>query len=151
MIRRVSPARHGFHLPPTGAALAALPPAELARLGLAPRRAATLVRVLRGLDLERLHGVPSELVLARLGREPNLGPWSAGVVACEGLGRLNLGLAGDLGLVRIARALLGRRVTTEDTAALLAALRRVGRSGELSPPGPPAGSGAQPHGIRTAS
>ena len=120
VIRRVSPASHGFHLPPTGAALAALPPAELTRLGLSPRRAATLVRVARSLDLERLHGVPSELVLARLGREPNLGPWSAGVVACEGLGRLDLGLTGDLGLVRIARALLGRQVTTEDTAALLA-------------------------------
>ena len=113
------------------------------------------MRVLRSLDLERLHGVPSELVLARLGREPNLGPWSAGVVACEGLGRLNLGLAGDLGLVRIARALLGRRVATEDTAALLSPYGEWAGLASYHLLAHPLGSAAQrsrdPHSVLTGS
>ena len=151
VIRRVSPARHGFHLPPTGAALAALPPAQLARLGLAPRRAATLVRVVRSLDLERLHGVPSELVLARLGARAQPGP----------LERRRCGLRGPrafgprpggrpwTGTDRPRAAGPSRHDRGHGSAAF--PLRRVGRSGELSPPGPSAGSGAQPHGIRTAS
>jgi 3-methyladenine DNA glycosylase/8-oxoguanine DNA glycosylase len=56
----------------------------------------------------------------RLERERGLGPWSAGVVCLEGLGRYEHGLVGDLGLVKLVRALRGRRaVETWETAELL--------------------------------
>ena len=55
----------------------------------------------------------------RLERERGLGPWSAGVVCLEGLGRYERGLARDLGLVKLASALWGRRVEAEETDALL--------------------------------
>jgi 3-methyladenine DNA glycosylase/8-oxoguanine DNA glycosylase len=85
----------------------------------APRVADALVRVARTLDLERLHRHPTAAVVARLCREPQLGPWSAGVVSLYGLGRPEAGLVGDLGLVRLAGALWGRRVEGHETAALL--------------------------------
>ncbi len=86
-------------------ALGALSPAELRRLGLHARRGATLVRLCRSLDLERLRDVPSADVAARLLRERGLGPWSLGVVSLEGLGRWDHGLVGDLGLVKLLGAL----------------------------------------------
>jgi 3-methyladenine DNA glycosylase/8-oxoguanine DNA glycosylase len=56
----------------------------------------------------------------RLERERGLGPWSAGVVCLEGLGRYEHGLVGDLGLVKLVRRLSGRRtVETWETAELL--------------------------------
>ena len=105
--------------PPSREDIAGLSPPKLARAGLAGRRAEALVRVARTLDLERLHAHPTAAVVARLCREPQLGPWSAGVVALYGLGRTEAGLVGDLGLVQLARALWGRRVETYETAALL--------------------------------
>jgi 3-methyladenine DNA glycosylase/8-oxoguanine DNA glycosylase len=105
--------------PPSRDDVAGLSSAKLARLGLASRRADALVRVARTLDLERLHRHPTAAVVARLCREPQLGPWSAGVVALYGLGRTEAGLVGDLGLVQLAGALWGRRVETCETAALL--------------------------------
>ena len=47
------------------------------------------------------------------------GPWSAGVVCLEGLGRYEHGLVGDLGLVKYLRAVRGREVETWETAELL--------------------------------
>jgi AraC family transcriptional regulator of adaptative response / DNA-3-methyladenine glycosylase II len=108
-----------FYLAPTAADLAAASPARLRALGLHARRAASLVRLCRGLDLERLHGVPTAAVAARLERERGLGPWSVGVVAMQGLGRYDAGLVGDLGLVKLLRALRGRPVETYETAELL--------------------------------
>jgi 3-methyladenine DNA glycosylase/8-oxoguanine DNA glycosylase len=55
----------------------------------------------------------------RVCREPNLGPWTAGVICLQGLGRHEHGLVGDLGLIRLCGHLLGRPATPEDTAALL--------------------------------
>lgn len=104
---------------PTRADLAGLSSPRLAALGLAPRRADALVRVARTLDLERLHAHPTAAVVARICREPQLGPWSAGMIALYGLGRSEAGLVGDLGLVVLAGALWGRRVETYETAALL--------------------------------
>src|SRR5204862_5491156 len=95
-------------------------PAELRRLGLGMRRADALVRLCRFLDLESLKGIPTEAVAARLERERGLGPWSVGVVCLEGLGRYERGLARDLGLVKLASALWGRRVEAEETDELLA-------------------------------
>jgi 3-methyladenine DNA glycosylase/8-oxoguanine DNA glycosylase len=106
--------------PPSTAALAAVAPFELRRLGLHERRGAAVVRLCRSLELERLHDQPTEAVVRRIERERGLGPWSAGVVCLEGLGRYEHGLVGDLGLVKLLRALRGRPVEARETAELLA-------------------------------
>jgi 3-methyladenine DNA glycosylase/8-oxoguanine DNA glycosylase len=104
---------------PTTADLAALAPARLRALGLHSSRGASLVRLSRTIELERLHEVESGVVAARLGRERGLGPWSVGVVCLEGLGRYDYGLVGDLGLVKLLRTLRGRPVEGWETAELL--------------------------------
>lgn len=110
----------GLRLPPTRAELTALSPAQLAARGLSTGRAATLARLLRTLDPEVLHRHESAAVLARITRERGLGPWSAGIIGLFGLGRLDMGLEGDLGLIRLATRLGGRPATPADTRALLA-------------------------------
>ena len=109
-----------LHLAPTTPELAALAPSKLRALGLHTRRSASLVRLCRTLELERLHDVETPVVAARLERERGLGPWSVGVVCLQGLGRYERGLARDLGLVKLAAALWGRRVEAEETDVLLA-------------------------------
>ena len=104
---------------PTCGQLAAVAPFQLRRLGLHERRSAALVRVCRALDLEQLHGHATATVVARISRERGLGPWSAGVVCLEGLGRFEHGLVGDLGLVKLLRDLRGRPVEGWETAELL--------------------------------
>ena len=104
----------------TGEALARLAPADLRRHGLAIARATTLIRLVRSIDLERLRDHDTATVLARLGRERGIGPWTVGVIALEGLGRYDHGLVGDLGLVKLLAALRGRYVEAEETAELLA-------------------------------
>jgi 3-methyladenine DNA glycosylase/8-oxoguanine DNA glycosylase len=108
-----------LHVAPTTADLAALAPARLRALGLHSSRGASLVRLSRTIELERLHEVESTVVAARLGRERGLGPWSVGVVCLEGLGRYDYGLVGDLGLVKLLRTLRGRPVEGWETAELL--------------------------------
>jgi 3-methyladenine DNA glycosylase/8-oxoguanine DNA glycosylase len=120
IVRTVMPAHGAFHAPPTAAALCRVSPAELRRLGLHARRGATLVRVCSALDLDRLRELPAATVAARLGRERGLGPWSVGVVALEGLGRYDLGLVGDLGLIKLLSVMRGRRVEGWETEELLA-------------------------------
>ncbi len=115
----VTVAATGLSEPPTTAALATVAPFELRRLGLHERRGAAVVRLCRSLELERLHDLPTETVVRRLERERGLGPWSAGVVCLEGLGRFEHGLVGDLGLVKFLRALRGRPVEGWETAELL--------------------------------
>ena len=100
--------------------LVALSPSDLRADGLAISRATTLVRLVRSLDLERLHGHDTAVVLQRLGRERGIGPWSVGVIALEGLGRYDHGLVGDLGLIKLLSSLEGRWVEAAETAALLA-------------------------------
>jgi AraC family transcriptional regulator of adaptative response / DNA-3-methyladenine glycosylase II len=114
-----APAGEQLHAAPTTRDLAALAPSELRGLGLHTRRAAALVRLCRALELERLHDVPTDVVAARLGRERGLGPWSIGVVCLQGLGRYDYGLVGDLGLIKLLRALRGRPVEGWETAELL--------------------------------
>jgi len=63
--------------------------------------------------------LPTDAVVRRIERERGLGPWSAGVVCLEGLGRFEHGLVGDLGLVKLLRALRGRPVEGWETAELL--------------------------------
>ena len=114
------PGPEGLSPAPTTRALADAAPFQLRRLGLHERRAAALVRVCRGLELERLHDHPTGAVVRRLESERGLGPWSAAVVCLEGLGRSEHGLVGDLGLVKLLRALRGRPVEAAETAELLA-------------------------------
>jgi 3-methyladenine DNA glycosylase/8-oxoguanine DNA glycosylase len=106
--------------PPRPDAFAGFPPASLQRFNLSARKAATLVRLCRTLDLERLREVAPAGVARRLERERGLGPWSVGVIALQGLGCYDFGLVGDLGLIKLCTALLGRRAEPEDTAELLA-------------------------------
>ncbi|MDX6515535.1 MAG: hypothetical protein QOH73_1201 [Gaiellaceae bacterium] len=122
VIRAVSPQDEetGLHAAPTSAELGRLSPAELRRLGLGSRRGSALVRVCRSGELERWRGAPTAAIVQRICREAGLGPWSAGVVALEGLGRYEHGLVGDLGLVKLCAALWGRPVDGAETAALLA-------------------------------
>jgi 3-methyladenine DNA glycosylase/8-oxoguanine DNA glycosylase len=119
IVRATSPRVRGRCAPPTGSTLAAFSPAELRALGLHARRGATLVRLCRSLDLERLRTLPTDAVAERLERERGLGPWSVGVICLQGLGRPERGLVGDLALVRLLSALRGRRVEGWETAELL--------------------------------
>jgi 3-methyladenine DNA glycosylase/8-oxoguanine DNA glycosylase len=120
LIQAVSQSAWGLHAPPTAAALGKLAPAELQRLGLSARKAATIVRLCRTLDLERLTDVESAAAARRLERERGLGPWSVGVIFLEGLGRFDRGLVGDLGLIKLCTALTGRWADASDTEELLA-------------------------------
>jgi AraC family transcriptional regulator of adaptative response / DNA-3-methyladenine glycosylase II len=109
-----------LRLPPEASDVACLSAAAAERAGLSPRRAAALVRVSRTLDLERLRGVPARSAVERLCAEPALGPWSAGVIAAKGLGSYAHGPVGDLGLIKLCSAVLGRPADAGDTARLLA-------------------------------
>ena len=120
IIRALCPAGgERLHVSPTTSDLGALAPSHLRALGLHAKRAASLVRICRAVELERLHDVPTAAVAARLERERGLGPWSVGIVCLEGLGRYDYGLVGDLGLVKLLRALRGRPVEGWETAELL--------------------------------
>jgi 3-methyladenine DNA glycosylase/8-oxoguanine DNA glycosylase len=121
VIRKLSrPDLDGLCDAPTSATLGGAAPLELRRLGLHERRGAAVVRLCRSLELERFHDLPTGAVVQRIERERGLGPWSAGVVCLEGLGRYEHGLVGDLGLVKLVRALRGRHsVETWETAELL--------------------------------
>ena len=121
VIRALTPRLTGtkLHAPPDCESLGRVSPAELRRLGVGMRRGASLVRICRSLDLERLRALPSEASAERLLRERGLGPWSVGVVVLEGLGRYARGLVADLGLVKLLSALRGRWVEGWETAELL--------------------------------
>jgi 3-methyladenine DNA glycosylase/8-oxoguanine DNA glycosylase len=112
------PAAGGLRLPPEAADLAAAHPARFERAGLSPARAAALSRA-AALDWDALPSQPTERIEARLRSVRGIGPWTAAVVLVRGFGRLERGLVGDLGLVRLASALAGRRAEAEDTRRLL--------------------------------
>jgi 3-methyladenine DNA glycosylase/8-oxoguanine DNA glycosylase len=122
IVRALEPRVDGtsLHAPPTGATFARLAPARLRQLGLHARRAAALVRICRAVDLERLHQLSTEKAAAFIERERGLGPWSAGVVCLEGLGRTERGLVGDLTLIKLMSRLQGRWVEGHETHELLA-------------------------------
>jgi 3-methyladenine DNA glycosylase/8-oxoguanine DNA glycosylase len=120
LIRATSPTDGVLYAPPEPRAFSAFAPAQLQRFDLSARKAATLVRLCRALDLERLRSVPAAGAARRLERERGLGPWSVGVISLHGLGSYQFGLVGDLGLIKLCTALLGRRAEPEDTAELLA-------------------------------
>ncbi len=120
IVRAATQACGDLHASPTVADLGRFSAAELRALGLHARRCATLVRICRSVELERLRELPTDAAAVRLERERGLGPWSTGVVCLEGLGRPERGLVGDLGLIKLSRALWGRReVEGWETAELL--------------------------------
>ena len=122
IVRATTPRVEGtdLHEPPTAASFARFSPARLRQLGLHARRAAALVRICRSVDLERLHDLPTAKAADFIERERGLGPWSAGVVCMEGLGRYERGLVGDLTLIKLMSRLRGRWVEGHETAELLA-------------------------------
>lgn len=105
---------------PTREGIGRLSPARLCACGLAASRAATLTRLVRTVDLEGLRTVSPERALALLRRERGIGPWSVGVISLQGLGRFDVGLVGDLGLVKLLSGLRRRWPRTDETAELLA-------------------------------
>ena len=135
VIRSLTPQLTGtkLHAPPACETFARVSPAELRRLGLGMRRGASLVRICRALELERLRSLPGDASAERLLRERGLGPWSVGVVFLEGLGRYDRGLVADLGLVKLLVGPprpLGRGLGDRRAAR---ALRRVGWAREHLP------------------
>ncbi len=108
-----------FFVAPKPACFSGSAPAELQRYDLTARKASTIVRVCRTLDVERLREVTPAGVAQRLERERGLGPWSVGVIGLEGLGCYHFGLVGDLGLIKLCTAILGRPAEPPDTAELL--------------------------------
>jgi 3-methyladenine DNA glycosylase/8-oxoguanine DNA glycosylase len=105
---------------PTRESIGRLSPARLCACGLAASRAVTLTRLVRTIDLERLRTTAPDRALAVLARERGIGPWSVGVIALHGLGRFDLGLVADLGLVKLLASLRGRWPEPGETAELLA-------------------------------
>ncbi len=120
LIRAYSDEHAGLSLPPRRSTFAPQSPAQLSAHGLVARKASALVRLSRAWDLEKLRGVRTDVAVRRITEERTLGPWSAGVICLEGLGRFEHGLVGDLGLIKLCSRLLGRDATPEDTAELLA-------------------------------
>ena len=120
LVRLTCREHEGLRVPPVRETFAAFAPAELIRHGLAARKAAALVRLSREVDLEKLRGAATCDAVRRIVRERGLGPWSAGMICLHGLGRYEHGLVGDLGLVKLCGALLGRWADAGDTAELLA-------------------------------
>lgn len=120
LIRSVCETDGRFFVPPTPECFADSAPVDLQRFGLTARKASTIVRLCRTVDLERLRALEPRAVAHRLERERGLGPWSSGVIGLQGLGRYELGLVGDLGLIKLCTALLGRPAEPPDTAELLA-------------------------------
>ena len=109
----------GLYAPPACSDFARLAPARLRQLGLHARRAAALVRISRTVDLERLHTLSTEAAAQWVMGQRGLGPWSAGVVCLEGLGRHEFGIVGDLTLIKLMSDLRGRWVEAEETRDLL--------------------------------
>ena len=119
LVRLASPEHEGLRLPPQRDTFQRFTRADLARHGLVSRKGSALLRLTKELDLERLHGVSTDVAARRIERERGLGPWSAGMVCLYGLGRYECGLVGDLGLVKLVSAERGRWVETEETRELL--------------------------------
>jgi len=92
--------------------VAAAPAGAFAGIGLSRTKVATLqhvARLVQGGELgeEELERLPSPAAMKRLDALPGIGPWSAALVLLRGLRRLDVFPAGDVGVQRGLRALLG--------------------------------------------
>ena len=119
LVRMASAEHQGLRLPPGRATFSTYTRAELAGQGLVSRKASALLRLTQEVDPERLLTVPTSTAAQRIERERGLGPWSAGMVCLHGLGRYECGLVGDLGLIKLCKALRGRPADVDDTRDLL--------------------------------
>jgi 3-methyladenine DNA glycosylase/8-oxoguanine DNA glycosylase len=127
-----APGPHGLVLPPTAAAVAALPSWALTGLGIEPRRGAVLRRIAREASrYEALGeaarrrgggGAGASALAAALRRNPGIGPWTAAEVTLRALGDPDAVSVGDAHLSNVvAFALAGRpRGTDDEMLALLA-------------------------------
>jgi DNA-3-methyladenine glycosylase II len=111
---------------PTPEALVSASLAELRACGLSLAKARTLQTVAQlvvdgHLCEPRLEDLPSEQVLEILDDIPGIGPWTAGVIALRGLGRLDVFPRGDVGARRSLARLLGQPapLTEREEAELL--------------------------------
>jgi 3-methyladenine DNA glycosylase/8-oxoguanine DNA glycosylase len=104
--------------PPGPAEMRRLSPAMLERAGLSPARAVALARA-SAVDWAAMEGDSSTRIAARVRSFRSLGPWTASSLLLHGFGRLDHGLAGDLGLIRIVTRLQGSPASVEDTQRLL--------------------------------
>lgn len=118
-VRAVGRPHGGLHLPLRTAELRQVTVPLLQSAGMAQRRAEALVRAVRAVAPDGLRALPTPAVVARLCAQPGIGPWTAGVVCTLGLGRLDHGIVGDLGLVRHMSHAECRVVEAHETAALL--------------------------------
>jgi 3-methyladenine DNA glycosylase/8-oxoguanine DNA glycosylase len=119
-------------LPPTPAAIAALPSFRLTALGIEPRRGALLRRVAREAPRYEAMGAAARLpggggagaaeLAGALRRQPGIGPWTAAEVTLRALGDPDAVSVGDAHLSNVvAFALTGRyRGTDEEMLRLLA-------------------------------
>jgi 3-methyladenine DNA glycosylase/8-oxoguanine DNA glycosylase len=119
LVRMASAEHQGLRLPPARTTFSTFTRAELARQGLVSRKASALLRLTQEVDPERLLDVSTNAAAERIERERGLGPWSAGMVCLHGLGRYERGLVGDLGLIKLCKALRGRPADVDDTRELL--------------------------------
>ena len=118
IVREVSPPLGELRAPVTARGLRSVHPARFERAGLSPARAVLLARA-ASLPWQTMELEPSARVEARIRQVRGLGPWSAGVIMVGGLGRFEQAQVGDLGLIRLCSALLGRPAEVEDTAVVL--------------------------------
>ena len=130
LVRLASPEHEGLRLPPQRDTFQRFTRADLARHGLVSRKGSALLRLTKELDLERLHGVSTDVAARRIERERGLGPWSAGMICLYGLGRYECGLVGDLGLVKLVSAQARPLGRDRGDARATRALRRMGRARE---------------------
>lgn len=118
ILRDLCPPMGDMHAPIDTAMLRSAHPARFERAGLSPARAVLLKRAAKlpwpGMAAER-----SERIDARLRALPGLGPWTAGSILLHGFGRYEHAPVGDLGLIRVCGALLGRVADADDTVRLL--------------------------------
>lgn len=107
---------------PTPAALAALAPAELCALDLAPKRAIALIRAAREVASGRADLAEHEPCWRRLRAIPEIGSWTLECLALHGQGLDDRLPAGDLAYVKLVGRMegLGRRATVEEVRAFFA-------------------------------
>ncbi|HTD78758.1 MAG TPA: hypothetical protein VK898_14065, partial [Chloroflexota bacterium] len=126
VVERFGRSRGDSWLFPLPEAIAAALPDELRACGLSEAKSRTLQTaaemILDGRLAEAdLLGLSSVELIERLDAMPGIGPWTAGVIALRGLGRLDVFPRGDVGARRLLAQLLGlpAPLTESEESALL--------------------------------
>jgi 3-methyladenine DNA glycosylase/8-oxoguanine DNA glycosylase len=113
---------------PTAAAVRRVPMWKLHAIGVGTRRAATLREgAIRGDAIERLRGLPGDVVVTKLQSLPGVGPWTANAVARAGLGWSDAVPVGDFHAPFAISAALGgpHGLSLDDRPAADAAMLQV--------------------------